>query len=210
MSYKKKAAYTVPVDSLTCVFMSNQDMTSLNTPAGISSYTGNATVVTLGEFVNANSPRIPRLEIRTTTGKKKSTFCNPLVVPQGAGTVKTPKRQYRGITLDSAGKNVITCFVLIMGIKRAWNMRRTQYDKISTDLTGLGIELATANDVKDLVWGCSAPYPAKAKKFDSTGEDNGNEYTTFIAPTKENNPPTGWSVIGSNLSVGQFMAGKGS
>lgn len=209
MPYDSKKTYQLesPITGLTCVFRTNQDMTGLQTQAGISDYAEAANASSLGFYTGANSPRLSRLTIATATGKK-STFCNPNVVPPGTGVVKNPRRKFRGITPVAAGKKVVSVYVTVMGVKRAWNMKKSQYDKITTDLANLGISVAAASDVEELVWGCEAPYPARATKFDSNGAGGGNQYTTFVSTAKENSLPTGWSLISSSMSINQYMAGK--
>ena len=210
MAYDSKKTYQVqsPIPGITCVFRSGQDMTGLAAPGGIADYAETANTTSTGFYTGGNSPRLSRLSIATATGGKKSTFCNPDSVPAGTGVVKNPRRQFRGITPVAAGKKVVSVYVTVYGVKRAWNMRKTQYDKISADFTSLGIAVATAADVQELVWGCEAPYPAQATKFDSSGEGGGNQYTTFVSTAKENSLTNGWSLVSSSISINKYMAGK--
>jgi hypothetical protein len=209
MAYDSKKTYQVqsPIPGITCVFRTGQDMTSLSTPAGVTDYAETANTTTLGMYTGGNSPRLSRLTVAVTTGKK-STYCNPDSVPAGTGVVKNPRRQFRGIIPVAAGKKVISVYVSVLGVKRAWNMKKSQHDKISGDFSALGIEEAAASDVQELVWGCEAPYPAKATKFDSTGAGGGNQYTTFVSTAKENGLTNGWSLVSSSMSINKYMAGK--
>ena len=209
MAYDSKKTYQLqsPIPGLTCVFRSGQDMTGLATPGGIADYAETANTTSVGFYTGGNSPRLSRLTITTATGKKSS-FCNPDSVPAGTGVVQNPRRQFRGTTPLAAGKKVVSVYVTVYGVKRAWNMKKSQYDKISSEFTNLGIVEATAADVTELVWGCEAPYPAKATKFESTGEGGGNKYTTFVSTAKENDLKNGWSLVSSSISINKYMAGK--
>lgn len=204
MAYKKKEVYSCesPIAGKQVYFKSNQDMTGLGAAVtGVTPFTpAYGTQLTNG-FIEANSPKIPRVSVIVASGKK-TTYCDAGVA-SAAGNVLRPKKQFRSIA--SATAKVVTCYVEVYGIKYAWNMPRFQYDKITADLSLLGIEVATGTDQPELVWGASAPYPARVQKFDSAGEDGGNMYTTFCSLTKEDSLPPGWIKVSSSLNVVDFL-----
>ena len=206
-TYKKTTPYKVDLPSgKSCIYKSNQDMTGLgptvtgSTPFAIPA-AGAPKVQNC--FINANYPRLPRLVITTATGKK-STYCNEATAT-GKGDIITPKRAYAKVILAAAGKKVISCFVETLGIKYAWNMPRWQYDLISADFTTLGIAECTKADTVQYVWGSSAPYPARASKFDTNGTEGGNTYTTFCAQAQENGLTNGWAIVSDSVDVGEFL-----
>lgn len=204
MAYKKTSTYTCesPIAGKNVYFKSSQDMTGLGTGVtGVSPYTPMYNNPITNGFCEANSPKIPRVSV-IVGNRKKTTLCNAAVA-SAAGNVLTPRNQFKGIASTTA--KVVSCYVEIYGIKYAWNMPRWQYDKISGELSALGIELATKVDIPTLVWGASAPYPARAEKFDAAGEDNGNTYGTFCSQAKEDDLPEGWIKVSDSINVADFL-----
>lgn len=140
-----------------------------------------------GLCFGANAPKPGRASKVTATQSVSSYYSIAK-----AGTLKAdgwrlsrPFIRRGGITSKTVG-----VYVTLNGIKYAWMMPTETYNKIESDLAGLGIELADAND-KDLVWGASSPKPPKGSKVVDT-----NIISTFVDPTKANSLPTGWSLSG--------------
>jgi hypothetical protein len=207
MAYKKTKIYTCesPIAGKQVYFKSNQDMTGLLVPAGLTEFTPQYGTDIINGFYEANSPKIPRVSV-VVGAKKKTTFCNAATVPpQGtnSGETQYAKKIFKSIASPTA--LVVSVYVVIFGIKFAWNMPRFQYDKISADLGGLGIDIATSTDEPDLVWGATAPRPARVRKFDPNGEDGGNTYTTYCSLAKENSLPPGWIKVGSSINVSKAL-----
>jgi hypothetical protein len=64
-----------------------------------------------------------------------------------------------------------TRYVLINGVKRAWNMPKSTFTGLSAaNQTALKIKTPTAADT-DLVFGCEFPLPPKAQKIVITGDE---------------------------------------
>jgi hypothetical protein len=203
MAYKKTKIYTCesPIAGKQVYFKSNQDMTGLLAPAGLTEFTPQYGTDIINGFYEANSPKIPRISM-VVGAKKKTTFCNAATVPpQGAnsGDVQNAKRIFRSIASPTA--LVVSVYVDLFGIKIAWNMPRFQYDKISAEFGGLGIEISAPTDEPELVWGATAPRPARVRKFDPNGEEGGNTYTTYCSLAKEDSLPPGWIKVSSSLNI---------
>ena len=209
MAYKKTEIYTCesPIAGKQVYFKSNQDMTGLGASVtGASPFTPSRGTQVNNGFCEANSPKIPRISV-VVGNRKKTTLCSPTVADAQGNTVNRnllmPKRTFKQIA--SATAKVVSCYVEIYGIKYAWNMPRWQYDKITGELDALGIKVATRTDEDTLVWGASAPKPARVQKFDSAGEDGGNTYGTFCSLAKENDLPEGWTIVSGSVNVADFL-----
>jgi hypothetical protein len=209
--YSKEKIYSVPVQmkagSLTCVFGSKQDMTGLATDLGITAIADATQIPGVGVFTGANSPRLPRGS-KMIGSKKKSSFCDPSV----AGTkddvdIKYPKSRTRTIHTPTDASLVVSVFVEIDAVERAWNMSKTQYTLINGDFTELGISLCDKNNAPDYVWGCEAPFPARAKKYNPTGVEGGDVYVTFCSKLKEDSL-VNWAKLTDSITVKKYFGGE--
>ena len=83
-------------------------------------------------------------------------------------------------------------------IHYAWPMPAFLRQKISGDLTGLGIKIATGNDL-NLVFGARYPKPPRVT-FKAVGTDGRiGHRTTFADPSKVDSLPSGWTEASSNV-----------
>lgn len=203
MNYTKEVLRYVTFGANNYVFGSNVPST-VNNDLGHTIITNTAPV---NGFINANSPKPPRATQRTATGTNTSwASAEKLPTLRNTGwTIQQPKT--RNINLLNGSKRVVTVYVVTGGIKYAWNMPKELHAKISTFLSGLGIELATANDIPNLIWGASAPKPALATLFVEGGEDGNDIHTTFCSQASEDNLPTGWQLKRPRLSLQQYLFG---
>jgi hypothetical protein len=155
-----------------------------------------ATVPALA-FQGGDSPK-PRRAKRLTADGWNSSFISatPAVIAAaktaGYQVSKMEKRRGR---VPASGARATTVYVLIRGIKYAWNLPNESIATITqATLTALGIEIATAADEATLVWGASLPKPATATFFSAAGPGGGDQLSTFVAQTKEDTLPTGWRI----------------
>jgi hypothetical protein len=143
----------------------------------------------VGLVIGANSPKPPRASRRQASGYQSS-WCSStaVVAARAAGfTVRAGKRRRARSSSRSA-----TVYVSDGGLKLAWNIPRTTYQRIiQNDLTALGIKTAGAGD-EDLVFGQS--YPKKPRvSFFASGADGVDIISTYADPSKLNSLPNGWS-----------------
>ena len=209
--YNREEIYSVPISmkggaTLTYVFGSKQDMSGLTADLGITAIADPSAIPATGVFTGASSPKPPRASQVVGT-KRKSSFCDAAVAStkkEDGVRIQYPKNTARAIhTIDDAAL-VVSVFVELDGIKRAWNMAKAQYALISADFTELGIEPCTDADIAEYVWGCEAPYPAKVKRVNATGVQGGDVYTTFCSEAKENNLEK-WVKVANRITVARYF-----
>lgn len=209
--YSKEKIYSVPVamrqGSLTCVFGSKQDMTGLAADFGITSIADPATIPVAGVFTGANSPKLPRAS-KMVASRKKSSYCNPSTAKGKDGVdVKEPKTSARSIHTPTDASLVVSVFVEVDAVERAWNMPKSQYNLINADFTELGIQLCTKLGAGNYIWGCEAPFPARAKKYNPTGLEGGDNYSTFCSADREDDL-VNWAKITDRVSVRKYFGGE--
>lgn len=207
--YRKKKAYSVSVplgttgSSVDYAFLSSQDMTGLLADFGITELTDANTPIS-GIALGASHPKPSRATKPVLNTKTKSSFCTAATATTNGFKPKDPKRRYKTVHTLTSNSLVVSVFVQVGGIKRAWNMHKTQEALINGDFTELGIDYCDANDAAQYVWGCEAPYPAKVRKVNSSGTDGADVYTTFCSQTKENSLLT-WAKIAERVTVGALL-----
>lgn len=207
--YNREKIYSVPIPMkggtpLIYVFGSKQDMTGLTTKLGIASITDPSSIPAVGAFTGANSPKPPRGTVTIgTTGKKKSSFCDAAITDDEVD-IKYPKNRARSVHLATDSSLVVSVYVELDGIKRAWNMSKVQYNLIQADFSELGIEACQENDELDYVWGCEAPFPARVKKYNPTGAEGGDTYTTFCSEAKEGSLQN-WVKVSNRITVARYF-----
>ena len=81
-------------------------------------------------------------------------------------------------------------------IKYAWNMPIALYNKIESELAGLGIDVPSAGDT-DLVFGANSPRPPRASKT-VVGAGGNDILTTFVAPARFDSLTSGWAPAGGS------------
>lgn len=178
-------------------------------PAGVLTACG-VTVATpaslpANAFFQANSPKPPRATQKTPLGSN-GTFCaaaNIAALKAAGYTVKPGK--VKSLNLASGASGVVTVYVLVDGVKYAWNMNQIRYNRLTADLGGLGVEIATAADRNTLVWGATCPKPAKVAKFFEAGEGGGDTLSCFASSTKENDLPAGWRLVSPSITKAVFF-----
>ncbi len=79
-------------------------------------------------------------------------------------------------------------------IKYAWNMPEFLRQKISKDLTELGIEISTGSDL-DLVVGARYPKPPRAVYTAAATDGHIGTRRTFVDSSKIGSLPSGWKAI---------------
>ena len=178
-------------------------------PAAVLTATGAAVAdpaaLPANAFLGANSPKPPRATQKTPTGSN-STFCDTAKIAtlKADSWTITPGKQ-KGVNLAATASGVVTCFVLVDGVKYAWNMNATRYGRLSGDLGGLGVEVATAADRNTLVWGSTVPKPAIASKFLEAGEGGGDTLRCFVSSAKENELPAGWQLVKPSITKESYF-----
>ncbi len=197
--YDTKVTVSVPLpNALIYVFDTNVD-TEARTALGHTVVP--ATTPPLA-FKGGNSPR-PKRARRLTADGWNSSFVTSLAATQttlkaaGWQIGREPKK--RGIITGTSAR-AITVYVIVRGIKYAWNMpRETATTMTAATMTALGIEVATAADIPTLVWGASLPRPAKVSFFNALGPGNGDILSTFVGQAQENSLPAGWKLKNPRL-----------
>jgi len=192
--YDNKVLVSVPLSNgLIYVFSTNVD-TVARTALG---HTPVPDVVPALAFQGGDSPK-PRRATRLTADGWNSSYISatPAVVTaaRSAG-YQVSRREIRRGRVPAAGARATTVYVLIRGIKYAWNIPNETIATITqATLTALGIEIATATDEATLVWGASLPKPAVATFFSAAGPGGGDQLSTFVAQAREDSLPTGWRI----------------
>jgi hypothetical protein len=144
-----------------------------------------------GLIIGANSPKPGRASQRTADQYNSSFYdYRNYGALRAAGWSTTLPSRKRGRT----GVNTRSVFVIIQGIKYAWNMPVSLYNNIGAERAQLGISDATQNDT-DLVWGASFPQPPRVSAT-VVGAGGTNVLSTFCDPTRLDNLPDGWSSSG--------------
>ena len=185
------------------LYRSNISPASVLTDCGVS--VANLAALPANAFFQANSPKPPRAQQKTPLGIN-GTFCDQANVTalKAAGyTVKPGK--VKGISLASGANGVVTLYVLVDGVKYAWNMAQARYTRLNAEFVGLGVEEATAADRNTLVWGATCPRPAIASKFFEAGEGGGDTVSCFVSSAKENGLPAGWQLAKPSVTKATYF-----
>lgn len=192
--YDKKEWFTFNFGTLAYVFRRvDFNPSSIATDLGLVKIaTGSAPLAGCFEI---NSPKLPKARKRISSGSITSFYdLSKKAALQADGWTTGLARYRRVIPAGAAGYKSVTVHVTIGGIKYAWNMPLFTHANISADLTGLGVDIATAADTKSLIWGASYPKPAKVSKFAELPSSGGAVFHTFCSAAKEDSLPVGWSV----------------
>lgn len=165
--------------------------TSLKTKLGITEVTDTANIL-----FGINSPKPWRAKkIDESTGVTESSWCSDNKVAslqkEDAFVLTPPKSSIRSATTNP---NYTTVYIeLPVGgggfIKYAWNMKK---DLLAAAQTPLGINVVSASDLADLVWGINSPTPPRATK-----RINGRFRSTFMtakASVLDKASAAGWAV----------------
>lgn len=198
--------YSVPVPGgFVCYFRRPDLVSTAATALGVTKVTAANIVATKG-FCRANAPRMPVAKKNLAAGSVSSIFDISKKAALAADGWSFRGRgiiRWRGPLAGNAYKSKTT-YVTIGGLKYAWNMPLYLYNKIETDLAGLGVSLADGGDTKTLFWGLSAPKPARVSKLvEESGELT--EYSTFCDPTKEDALPNGWKIVEPSLLIPEYL-----
>ncbi|BAZ31151.1 hypothetical protein NIES4074_36230 [Cylindrospermum sp. NIES-4074] len=185
------------VGALVYAFYTNIPKVS-RTTLGITTVT-DTTSLPVGTALTPSYPKPSRANKRFQT-KSSSTFvaAAKFNAARVDGWTVTRNRKLPSVHLTSGGSSLVrTVFVTIRGIKYAWHMPKTTIGRIGdADLAALGIQYATENDVKELVFGAEFPKPGRAKKLIVSGSGDAqtaSNVITFYDPSKEF--PSGWSTV---------------
>lgn len=151
-----------------------------------------------GLVFGANAPKPGRASKRGATGVDSSYFdIDKLATLRQAGyTITLPQVKRGGDSL-----NAVCRYVTINGIKYAWKIPTRTWTRIQGDATAMGLEAPTQND-RDLVWGARYPKPQRVQKVVIGDNDSFNTYSTFCDPSKIDNLPSGWEVMGRERTTG--------
>lgn len=141
-----------------------------------------------GLVFGANAPKPGRASKFTATGNESSFYdIKQAEALRAAGW----RMSFPTIRRGKVGRRSVCVYVTLGSINYAWMLNNETKASIGKDLDALGIKLGKADD-RDLVWGARFPKPPKGYK---TGADN-RTISTFIDPSKVDNPPAGWSSSG--------------
>lgn len=153
-----------------------------STQLGQTAITGN---LPAGTVVGANSPKPARASKRFASGTVSS-FIDVGAIP----TARTTGWKIGKAKIRRGGSSArsVAVYVTILGIKYAWNIPRRNWAAYQSELTAMGVKLAT-NDDADLVWGASTPKPPRVYKVVAQG-DSINTISTFADPNS--NVADGW------------------
>lgn len=133
--------------------------------------------------------RASRRRITTVTSSYIS--ADQIASARAAGWRVSLNRKLRG---SGGGRLSNALYVTISQIKYTWSTSVETYTLVgAANYQALGVQLATAQD-DDLVWAPKFPIPGKAVLTEA-GQDQLNQYETFVDPSREDNLPDGWSLI---------------
>ena len=192
--YDTKDLVSVPLSNgLLYLFQTNVD-SAARTALGHTAVTG---VIPPLAFQGGDSPK-PRRARKLTADGWNSSFVSStpaaIAAAKAAGYQVSPREKRQG-RVPTSGARATTVYVLIRGIKYAWNLPNESIATITqATLTALGIEIATAADEDTLVWGASLPKPATVTFYNASGPGGGDQLSTFVAQAKEDTLPTGWRI----------------
>ena len=192
--YDSKALVSVPIgNTMVYVFGTNVDAIA-RTALGHVPVTA---AVPAFAFQGGNSPKPRRAKLLTADGWNSSFVTN---VDATLTTLRTTGWQVgrpplRRAIISGTTARAVTVYVLVRGIKYAWNMPSETRVKITdATLTALGINIATAADIPTLVWGATLPRPAKAQTFITGGTQGGDLLSTFVGQAVEDALPANWKL----------------
>lgn len=157
-----------------------------------------------GLLVGVSAPKPAKLlKVSDATGYDGS-FCDAAnidtALAAGYKMVRPIQRRF-----GSRGKNSRTVYITVAPLneagepsgveyKYAWVLPDFSHTRISTDLTALGIQVATGSET-DLVWGVNKNFkPRRAYKLFTLGTGRSSQSSVFVDPSKYNNLPTGWAL----------------
>jgi hypothetical protein len=192
--YDKKDLVSVPIGN-TMVYVFDTNVDAIARP--VLGHVPVAITVPAFAFQGGNSPKPRRAKILTADGWNSSFVSeNPTTLAAvkiaGWQVGKAPKR--RAIIAGTTAR-AVTVYVLVRGIKYAWNMPSETRTKITdATMTALGINIATAADASTLVWGANLPRPAKAQTFLTGGTQGGDLISTFVGQAQEDSLPANWKL----------------
>lgn len=150
-----------------------------------------------GLVFGANAPKPGRASKRRADGID-STFYDIGSV----STLRTAGYALTSPTIRRGRPSVATkaVYVDLEGVKYAWRMPLTTYNKIGADKSVLGIEDATQND-RDLVWGARYPKPPRAAKTIISGSSV-DVVGSYVDPAAIDSLPEGWTASGREKVLG--------
>lgn len=104
----------------------------------------------------SQNPKPSRASRKRATGYTSSFVSSTAITSAGnAGwQINAPKRDGGRARITQF---TVVVYVTVNGIKYAWNIRKTLYNKIKGSLTALGVKVATTDDA--LVFGATFPKP---------------------------------------------------
>lgn len=202
-NYGATSLLAVPSVAGTYLYRSNIGPASVLTDCGVTE----AVLASLpaDAFFGANSPKPPRATQKTPLGSN-STFCDAAKIAAlkaDGYTVKPGK--VNSLNLAASASGVVTLYVLVDGVKYAWNMNQARYTRLTAELEALGVEAATAADRNTLVWGATCPKPGVASKFFEAGEGGGDTVSCFVSSAKEVDLPAGWRLVKASITKDVFF-----
>lgn len=145
----------------------------------------------------ASKPKPARMTKERTTGNSTSFVDWQSYNSAKQAGWKKSKGVIYGPSPFNGPKSIRVVCEVAPGLSVAWNMRKTQYSRITGDLSALGIEVLTTTNGKQAVVGGNSfegasIFGAKTRIADdqiSVG---------YVAATKVDNLPDGWSAIAKN------------
>lgn len=205
-NYQKKQLLSITISGgATYLYESNVQPESIFTDLGITKVADGGPYPA-GGFFEANHPKPHYARKKSAAGWNSSFISSDKVVAaKGNGWAVNPPR-YRGIHKLAGNSLVVSVYVTIDGVKYAWNMPKTSHTLIQASLAGLGISVATDADIPTLVWGATAPRPAKVKRTNEAGTDGSDTYSTFCGQAAENSLPAGWAIYRPSLTLAGYFA----
>lgn len=130
----------------------------------------------------ANAPTPGRASKRSVTGTKSTYYSiEKRDVLKAAKYSLTRPTIRRGASSDDS----VALYVTMNGYKYAWRKPTWSFNRITSEASALGIQVATSAD-NDLVWG-SKPLPPRAYK--TVGD---SVISTIVDPSRIDSLPAGW------------------
>lgn len=141
-------------------------------------------------------PKPRRGTVEDTAENSETSFVADAKLIGFPGTTNRGSK-FKTIAIDQPRQRLV--YVTINGIKYGWYLNKSIADGA---LSALGIEKATANDLKDIFIGCDFPKPPKVKNM----KNKEKRWATFCDPSKLGSLSLpDWKVVDNGLTeIGQL------
>lgn len=152
-----------------------------------------------GSVLGCSFPKPPRAGKRSGVLRYTSSFYDigKALALKKNGWRLTKTKALPKLKLASDTQSLVqTVYVTINGVNYAWNPPKVSETNITaTVVAALGIKIAVASDLNDLVWGANRPKPPRASTIKVEGDDV-KTLSTFY-DNSVSSLPADWSTAGA-------------